>query len=196
MSSVAIPSWLIFAEHTSAHRPRWLQDLQQQALTQLLQIGWPSSRQERWKYIDLDFLNKKYFSPNVRPLIDEYLRASIHHQRLRNEEAILLVLVNGFFMPALSDMGKLPNGVIASNLLAALENHPSFIETLVMKDLFHPFADLNTALCQDGLFLYLPDQLELSVPIHFLSITTDHAEFMANPRHFFYFRETKSLCAD
>ncbi|SRR5579883_131288 len=149
----------------------------------------PTRKQERFKYTDFTFLAKKTF-PLAKPIDPARLRKAIHQHRLQRGDAILLVLVNGYFMRALSDMTKLPKQVSVCNLS---EVKTSTHWTLPIDANKYPFANLNTSLCTDGVFLQLPDHYELEMPIHLLSITLGEEEFAAHPANLFVLGEKSKL---
>lgn len=155
----------------------------------------PTRKDERWKYADLSFLANKNFAAAKR-VDDEILIDAINQHRLRQGDNILLVFVNGYFMPSLSDLHKLPLGVIASDLNYAAKHHAETMEMHWKGDIDtkkFPFAGLNAEMCTDGLFLQLPDHCELATPIHVLSIVVDDAEFIAHPWHTIVLGEQSKL---
>jgi Fe-S cluster assembly protein SufD len=90
-----------------------------------LEEGLPSRRVEDWKYTDLHALLRE-----VKPLAAPPDAAAVAAVRkaglpLGKDAAIRLVLVNGAFVPALSDLDALPHGLEIVPLGRALaEGHP------------------------------------------------------------------------
>jgi Fe-S cluster assembly protein SufD len=149
-----------------------------------LKHGLPTRKDERWKYTDLTFLtNKKYVS--AQRMEADQLSDVVHQHRLQHSESIMLVFVNGYFTPALSDLAKLPEGVIACSL------NENLIESIDINK--YPFVSLNAALFTDGLFLQLPDACEIKMPIHFLSLVMGDKEWMIHPRNMIILGENSHL---
>lgn len=100
------------------------------------------------------------------------------------DEATRLVLVNGSLDAAASDLGSLPEGVIACSMADALKRASELVEArlgqLATAD-DHPFVALNTAQSLDGAFVHVPAGLELERPIHLLNLTSGD-EVVAYPR--------------
>lgn len=186
MNEMTLPTWLKGSESRSVEAPTWLSDFREQNRQTFLQNGLPNRKDERWKYADLSALIKTNFVAPTKT-DDEQLEDAINQHRLRQGKSILLVMVNGYFMWRLSDMAKLPENVIVMSWADALREHPELIKQHwnTEKTTQYPFANLNAAASQDGLFFYVPEQCEIEEPIHFLSIVTDKNEFIAHPEHLF-----------
>ena len=132
-------------------------------------------KNENWKYSDLSFLAQENFSA-AKKIEADHLTDTIHQHRLRTGDAILMVMINGYFSPAYSDLAKLPEDVIACSMNVALQQHAAIIKTKIavveINTEKFPFAALNAAQFNDGLFFMLPDYCELSAPLHLLSLST------------------------
>lgn len=182
----SIPEWLTKPAAIPEPRlPAWLIESRKLHWNAFLQNGLPTRKDERWKYTDLSFLANQHFTTAKR--IDEArFRNAVNQHRLQHGESILLVFVNGYFMPELSDMAKLPANVIACQIGDALAQHSALIESnwpTVSDATLYPFASLNAAMCTDGLFFFVPENCEMTQPIHFLSLVSEDAEFIAHPHH-------------
>jgi len=152
-----------------------------------LEKGLPTFKNERWKYTDLSFLKNKRFSAAQRADADSLID-SIPQNRLQRCDSIMLVLVNGYFMPVLSDLHKLPEGVIARGMRDSARDHLDLIKANLQETIdpnLYPFARVNAEILTDGLFFYLPDNTELKQPLHVVSIVSSADEFVAHQRHIF-----------
>jgi len=184
IKATELPIWLK-APDFHADACAWVTDFRQQQWQAFLKCGIPSRQHERWKYGDLTFLANKNLSL-AKKIDTTHLRHSIHQHRLQKGESILLVMVNGYFIPELSDLHKLPATVIACRLSEAFKTHEELIKPhwpFAVDASHYALANLNAAMGEDGLFFYLPQQVELTEPIHLLSLVLDDAEFIAHPRH-------------
>lgn len=185
MKTVAnIPEWLLY-NPKDITVPEWIAPIKQKHRELFFKTGLPTNKDERWKYTDLSFLTQKKFAQAKRKYSDDLYNVMNQH-RLQRDESIMLVLVNGYFAPELSDMAKLPEALTICTFQEALVTHAELFKTFYSFNTDqqkYPFANLNTALCLDGLFIYLPEQYELTTPIHLLSIVADEDEFIAHPHH-------------
>lgn len=183
----SVPTWLqaSYTKSRYTKEPKWLFDFRREHWDAFLKQGLPTRHHERWKYTDLSFLANKNFLP-AKQIENNYLRHVINQHRLQLGNSILLVFVNGYFVPQFSDINKLFPGVIACSINEAIIRHEHLIKMYwphFINAQHHPFASLNAAVFADGTFFYLPDSCELSMPVHLLSVATDLHEFMAHPHH-------------
>lgn len=183
---VTLANWLkpVDVASNEYKQPTWVTALRQQAYDAFIAAGLPTRKNERWKYADLSFLNSKdYVAPaRVNPAD---LQAIVAKKRWAECDAILLVTVNGRFVMELSDLTNMPAGMIVTNLADELVRDENKIKQYDFKSIDaaqYPFAALNAAHFGEGIFIEIPAQTYLSVPIHLLSIVTDENEFIAHPR--------------
>src|SRR5580765_5602370 len=167
----------------AADEPAWLQSLRENSFQAFVQAGFPSVKQEDWKYTNVTSIAKANFVP-VLTSNGTGLSKNGDHSGLTPfiyDEAreSRLVFVNGMFREELSSKSALPEGVVAIDLRAALRSDEH--EAAVREYLEHPvlangFAALNTALFTSGLFLKIPREAIIEAPIHLLFIGEGDAE--------------------
>lgn len=188
MNATALfPAWLQYesVDDPLTHAPTWLQDSRTRHWHEFLKAGLPSRKDERWKYTDLSFLDRQQYTL-ARRMESGELADIIHQHRLQRGASIMLVLVNGYFMDELSDIAKLPPEASVCSIFNALARYPeqmkdALSETIDAKK--YPFAALNAATFNDGIYLSLPDNCVLDLPVHVLSLVTGGEKFFAQPRH-------------
>jgi len=158
----------------------------------LTKKGFPSSKDEKWKYADLSFLQKNAFVLANFPYLKE-IKSLIDVCRLPAASSKLIVLIDGYFMPAYSDVDQLTNVKV---LPLASVPYQSQLDIEVnqhqAKD-HHPFSQLNAAMWQDGIFLHVLPQSNIEQPIHLLSISTQQQGAITHPRHVILVEEHASL---
>ena len=190
-----LPSWLSADVVSPASSPAWLKDLRQRHWNAVRSHGLPTRKDERWKYTELTFLDEEKTLAS-REIDEKLAEVCIQQHRLQQEQSILLVLVNGYFMPSMSDVTQLPANAIVCGLNEALQQHEVLVKqhmTETDNTTHYPFANLNAALFSDGLFIYLPNDCRVTKPIHLLSIVTDANAFIAHPRHVFVLGKNSQL---
>jgi Fe-S cluster assembly protein SufD len=150
-----------------------LHRLRRQAIEQFAAQGFPTSRDEEWRYTSLAPLLQFAFAPAPRgaslapPDLEPWLFAGPESSRL--------VFVDGHYAPALSVPGRLPQGVKLLNLESALRQAPDLVLSYLNHQLggeHQALAALNTAFLQDGAFLHLPAGAEVEHPLHLLFLST------------------------
>jgi len=179
-----------FAERLNGSRSLPLHGLRQAGIRRFEQLGFPTTRDEEWKYTSVAPIARTLFRPAEPRALDAAASAALESVRrvLAAEPfAALLVFLNGRFAPELSSADGLPDGVRVSSLAAALEETPEIVEQHLNRyaDLNGTaFAALNTAFIQDGAFVHLPRGMVLEPPIHvvFLASPGDAPE-ITHPRN-------------
>ena len=153
----------------------WLKTLQEKQLQDFLDRGLPTRREERWKYTDVSTLS----FPRRRESIpashenNNSERLFAIDSRLRGNDSINIVFIDGLFSSGYSNLKNLPSEVTACSIHEALPRLQSYLskELDVQR---YPFAVLNTAHLNDGLFLHIPKNCVLKTPIHCLYLSTEN----------------------
>ncbi len=157
----------------------WLQDIQVNQLKAFLHRGFPTQKEELWKYTDVTGLAKQSYIWPKRNL-------ESFQQKIKLEKAISIVFVNGYFSPEFSNLTALPENVICTTISDAIIQHEDRIKPYLINKMDlnrHPFAVLNGALMTDGVFILIPKNVFISVPIHFYYYNTQQTEFLTAPRN-------------
>ena len=123
-----------------------------EALERLLQLGWPTARDESWKYVPLRLLEKRVFeAPVPEPLpVDA---SALAQQTLNLEGASRLVFANGIPVPALSSAAPPGSGVRIAALGEELARAPEWVRARLPMPGDDPderLALLNLAFLADG----------------------------------------------
>ena len=162
--------------------PQWLAEHRQQALEAFETAGFPSTRQEAWRFTNMTPVATTAFAL-AAPEADD-AEAFVQAHELRDSAATAVVL-NGCFDETLSSYGALPLGVVMEALAASMDQDDRSARDLAV-DLDtdgHPFAMLNAAFLEDGVHVAVPEGAVLTVPIHVLVLTLPGAApVMAHPR--------------
>ena len=162
--------------------PRWLDDLRARGAAKFTALGIPTVRDEEWRFTNVTALNSIDFAP-VGQISGAAERL---HGFAYTDAPVRLVVVNGRFDTTLSRTKGLPAGVQAGSLAVALKDHADVVQRYFgqLADFTsRSFAALNTALFQDGAFVYLPDGAVFDTPIHIIFVTgADGSTIMAHPR--------------
>jgi Fe-S cluster assembly protein SufD len=141
--------------------------LRQAAFERFAKAGLPHRRVEEWKYTDLRGLMR-----DAKPLAGVPDAAAREHARsagaaLASIEARRIVLVDGAFMPELSDLSGLEAGLTIGSLAQALaagdEPVVSQIGTIAPSD--DVALALNTAFMGDGVVIRVAPGISLARPI-------------------------------
>ena len=168
--------WVAVVEQRPQGGPRWLQDLRDRAASRFGALGFPTVRDEEWRFTNVSPIASSEFrladAEAARPVetdLASYLYSDAEHR---------LVIVNGRFSAELTRISAIPSGVRAGSLAAAITDDPDIVQRYLgrLADFgTKAFTALNTALAADGAFVYIPDGTVLEKPLHVLFVTTASA---------------------
>ncbi len=162
--------------------PQWLAEHRRDALAAFEAAGFPTTRQEAWRFTNIGPVAATAFAL-ATPDADD-AEAFVQAHELRDSAATAVVL-NGCFDETLSSYGALPLGVVVQALAASFDDHDSSARDLAVAfdPAGHPFATLNAAFLEDGVHVHVPEGAVLTAPIHVLVVTLPgDAPVMAHPR--------------
>lgn len=164
----------------------WLRPLRQEAFGRFVDLGFPTNRDEDWKFTNvMPIAQTSFNSPPEGWRIPT--PADLETFLFPGLNASHLVFINGRYAPQLSTLRALPDGVKLGNIARGLASERVLLEPYLGKyaDISkEAFSALNTAFLEDGAFIYIPKQTVLSEPIYLLYLAVpDGTPFMVHPRN-------------
>lgn len=178
-----------FEKESAPSDPAWLRRLRKSAMKRFTELGFPTTRNEDWKFTNVAPIAKFPFAVKLAASSekDGLTVATLERAAYTIGDATQLVFVNGSYAPELSSLRSLPDGVRVTSLAAALHAHGDLLERhLARYAAFqdYAFTALNTAFLGDGAFIHLPRGTTVEAPIHLLFVTTAAAEgTVSHPRN-------------
>ena len=172
----------------------WLQTLRTDAFNYFSDKGFPSLREEEWRYTNVSGIEKKRFLPQLNTdttVLDASLLA-----QYAVDDVYTIVLINGHFSAEHSSLDGLPEGVLALSMADALNQHPEKVEQYLAQAVSHQehsFVAFNTAWFSDGLFVYIPTNHQLDKPIQLIHWVTQ-ADLLATTRHIIIAESMAEVC--
>jgi Fe-S cluster assembly protein SufD len=158
--------------------------LRREAMDKFHGVGFPTARNEEWRFTSVAPIAKIEFRPVLRLESSGVTTADVGKFALETKH--LLVFVNGHFAPDLSIVGALPQGVLCMSLASAVRSYDSNILKHLARQVKideTPFVSLNTAFLQDGAFIFVPDGIDLQYPIHLLFVASEKNHSLISPRN-------------
>ena len=170
-----------FEKSLNGEKSTTVHALRRDAIRRFAEIGFPTVKQEEWRFTNISPIIKNEYQPILRYELNGVKRNDIQQYFLN--EAIRLVFINGMFSPEMSDMDLLSAGVSVGSLAERLKLHPELIRSCINED-ENAFTALNTAFLQDGAFISVPKGIILEYPIQLLFIATNYEQkYVAQPRN-------------
>jgi Fe-S cluster assembly protein SufD len=149
------------------------------AIARFAELGFPTTRDEEWKYTDVSKMVNLPFGISRGPARRNPSRAEIE-PLLGFTEGSTLVWVDAHFSAELSSTERLTaGGVKAGSLISALQRDPGgLMRHFARYAAFdtNAFTALSTAFFQDGAFVSIPDGAVSGEPIHLLFVSTGGGE--------------------
>jgi Fe-S cluster assembly protein SufD len=173
--------WLAALEERPQGGPRWVQDLRERGASQFSLLGFPTTRDEEWRFTGVSPIASTEFrpAPQARITTDElstFLYADAPHR---------LAIVNGRFSPELSRTSGLPQGMYFGSLATAIREQADTVARYLgqLADFnARAFAALNTAFLHDGAYVYIPEGAVLDGPLQLLFVSVARDTVMSHPR--------------
>lgn len=158
----------------------WVTKLREAAIARLGEQGFPTRRNEHWKYTDVSGLLKSEFVPALLASTPETFFQGVHRFDLDCHQ---LVFLNGIFRPNLSS-DSLPAGLTVKTLAAAIEENAEVLRPHLARERDSAFATLNTAFMHEGVFIDAAPGTIVDKPLHlvFLSAAHEPLAVAAHPR--------------
>lgn len=165
--------------------PGWLSRMRKAAMLRFEEKGFPTTKDEEWKYTDISAIKKSEFELALSarsPLSAEAINA-IPFADLKSSR---MVFWNGHFQSELSAVNPLPGGTRVAHLKELVESDSSFLELHLNQ--YVRWEDqvlnaLNVAFLQDGAIIHVPRGVVVEEPIHLLFLSqAEETSLMIHPR--------------
>jgi Fe-S cluster assembly protein SufD len=162
--------WLAAIERRPQGGPRWFQDLRDRAAARFTALGFPTVRDEEWRFTNVAPIANTEFVAAPAAVVTAQQLAAVPY----TAAGLRLVVVNGRFSADLSQLNGLPFGVRAGSLAAAITDYPDVVQRYLgqLADFnARSFVALNTALATDGAYIHIPDGIVLEAPLEILYLS-------------------------
>jgi len=173
----------------AAGGPAWLAELRRSGLERFAAVGFPTTRQEAWRFTNVEKIATGRFAsaPVGSPRGGE---AALQRVVFGDPaERLVAVFVNGRFAKRLSTLKGLPAGVVVGSLADAIERHPDVVRDHLARHATpeaNPFAALATAFVEDGAFVHVPRNVVVDHPLQIVFVSTGGAgPVVSHPRALF-----------
>ncbi|CAM0117904.1 SufB/SufD family protein [Rhabdochlamydiaceae symbiont of Dictyostelium giganteum] len=183
ISDFSISGFAGFLETVHKERP-----LQKKAWESFKQKGLPHKKLENFHYFPFKKLYEKSLVlgqgiPSQEEVLDHVMPEA---------KESYLVFVNGSFIP---ERSCIPSALEVLSLEEGLKQYGFFLQgriTKWIKEEKDPFALLNFALYQEGVFIYLPPKMQLNAPLQCLHYSTSKDHYHPSTVYFFGSLESRA----
>ncbi|MBI2088281.1 MAG: Fe-S cluster assembly protein SufD [Deltaproteobacteria bacterium] len=158
--------------------PAWVQPLRQDAISRFAVLGFPTTKDEEWKYTNVSPILQFPFRPAPPETEGSAAIAAVERATAIGLPLHRLVFVNGHYAPRLSSVQGLRGRVRASSLRDAFAEAPDSLKAHLARyadHKTHAFVALNTAFMEEGAYLYVPKGAIVEEPVLFLFLSIGSA---------------------
>lgn len=180
-----ISSFSALQSAVEGQEPGWLTRLRKTAMLRFEEKGFPTTKDEEWKYTDISAIKKSEFDL-APPAHSPLSRDEIDAIPFANLKSTRLVFWNAHFQPDLSQAITAPGQTRVSDLKELLASDADFLETHLNRYVRwedQVLNSLNIAFLQDGAVIHVPRGIVVEEPIHLLFLTgAKETPLMVHPR--------------
>lgn len=162
---------------TTAHGPEWLDELRRTAIERFALTGFPTSRDEEWRFTPIAPIAKGAWRRSTGS-VHEVTRGDLAPFMFGHADWTTLVFIDGGYSAVLSSAPDRDQGVYIGSLFDAVKSDSPLLQRHLARHApidGSPFTALSTAFMSDGSFVHVPRNVELARPIHLMFVTTSKA---------------------
>ena len=167
---------------TLVQAPAWVKERREQAAARFTTVGFPTTRQEDWRFTNVSPIAEAKFPLAHGP----FKQAASLVAGVSVPGAVRLAIVNGEFSAALSDLSTLPKGLRIAGLRDGARDGTDGLEQHLARTFnidTHPFAALNTSFLDDGVAIFIAKNAAIETPIQIVTVTGgESGPVAAHPR--------------
>jgi len=173
--SISIPDrYAAQCQRLAVAGPAWLRELRQQGFERFAALGFPTPKQEEWRFTDLSKLAGIAFDDG--DATSAVTAAELQGCTAGIKTVARLTFVDGHYRPDLSCAGCLPRGLELKSLAAATDKGDVPLRATLCDSAARlgndPFAALNQALMSDGAVIRCASGTRVELPLHLLFVNT------------------------
>lgn len=180
-----IASFLVFENSVSTDTESSIHDIRSKAFHHFEKFGFPTKRDEEWKYTSLSSILKHDY--NLFPKTDNHVELKdVKKYFLHEIESYKIVFIDGIYSSFLSETSH--DGYDICLLSAALKKPKykmvidHYFNTITSKK--ESITSLNTAFSKEGAYINIPKNTVLPKPIQVVYFSTgNEVEMMLQPRN-------------
>jgi len=167
--------------------PDWVNKARQPALHSFQKLGIPGFRTENYKYTDLTRLfENENFRRSFQPDDFEVDLSEVFSCDVPEFDTHLIIVVNGWYDESSNKNTRFPEGVIVKSFRkAVIENSDLVLKYYgqLANSQEDPLIAMNTLFAQDGVFIYIPDNLHIEKPLQLINILRSEDDLYVTQRN-------------
>jgi len=166
--------------------PDFLIKDRRKALAEFLRMGIPDRKLENYKYTDLTRLfAQENYSRAFRPTSFDFDMEEVFTCDVPEFDTHVLFNVNGWYFEK-NKTSQFPEGVIIKSMKRAFVENSDLVEKYygqIADTTKDPLVALNSAFAQDGIFIYVPDNIVIEKPIQIIDLLYSEEDLYVTQRN-------------
>ena len=172
----------LFEKNLNGESKSPLHSLRKLAMSKFAATGFPTTKEEEWRFTNVLPIAKMQFAPVLRYSNEGITAKDIEKfsfgglsRRDGFAKCVRLVFINGHFAQELSSIPSAQTGVKMGSLATAMKSDADILNQHLAKYVKfdeNGFTALSTAFILDGAFIHIADNAVIADPIHLLFIVT------------------------
>lgn len=147
-----------------------LQKIRSKAWDHFQEIGFPSKEMEVYKYIPLHKIRVQTFACPTNPHVS---KETVQEYVYPECQESFIVFINGYYSEELSCCTAIADKIVISELSQSTRTYGAFLNNhwaKRLKEELDPFAIINAAIHKNGVFIYIPPNLAIEIPLQIIHI--------------------------
>lgn len=182
-----VSNFEVFEDSLDGRREAPFHELRRTAIQRFSELGFPTARDEEWKYTSVEPLLEHRFQLASKAV--EVTHDDVKRFTYDGANTNLFVFINGRYAEELSRFDAKARGVVVASLDELLSQGSEMVTKYLgrvasFED--ETFTALNTAFTRDGVVVYIPEGTIIEEPLHFLNLSDGREEeFVCHPRNLY-----------
>jgi len=172
----------LISENDTPH----LRQIREDAFQTFEKEGFPHSGTEMWRHTDVDALTEDNYvhelkAPVVTENIEDIFQCDVH-----DFDTETISMLNGWYTSKTGDLKTMPDGVVVGSISAAMKAYPELFEKHYGKitgSESNGFVQINTAMMQDGVFIWVPDGVKTAKTLQIIKIINRKEQLFVQSRN-------------
>lgn len=135
--------------------------------------GFPHTKMEKWRNTDLSKVLNHDFSFPFEPDARKFDLEEVFKCDVPGFDTYMVAQLNGWFIDRGKVLSQTAQGVVVCSLADAFRNYPEIIEAHFGKYALvagNSLTAVNTAFARDGVFIYVPDNIEVTETVQMVNL--------------------------
>lgn len=172
-------TWADVQARSEAHNePQWLRDFRQQAWQTYESLPMPTTQDEAWRRTDYRHINWDSAGVLTAPNGADFASIPTENRAplIGDKQGGLIAWVDGQLVHHEMESTLAEQGVLFMDLRQAAQEHPELVQEYFFTQAMTPaegkFAALNAAAWTHGVFIYVPKNVAVDLPLHSIFYNT------------------------